>query len=82
LIDVRKVRDPSIVPGLKKAVEAVGVPPRFSPHSHGRALSRRHAVRLLQGGVSDNPLESINVEDYAMGLAAFTRFVRDFRVGS
>ena len=33
-----------------------------------------------KGGVSHNPLESITVEDCAAGLAAFTRFARDFRL--
>ena len=30
-------------------------------------------------GISHNPLESITVEDCAIGLKALTRFVRDFR---
>jgi allantoate deiminase len=33
-----------------------------------------------KGGISHNPLESITVEDCALGLAALTRFVRDFRI--
>ena len=33
-----------------------------------------------KGGVSHNPLESITLEDCAYGLAALSRFVRDFRV--
>ena len=33
-----------------------------------------------KGGVSHNPLESITAEDCELGLAALTRFVRDFRV--
>ncbi len=34
-----------------------------------------------KGGISHNPLESITVEDCAFGLAALTRFVRDFQAG-
>jgi allantoate deiminase len=30
-------------------------------------------------GLSHNPLESITVEDCAIGLKALTQFVRDFR---
>ena len=33
-----------------------------------------------KGGVSHSPLELITLEDCAIGLAALTRFVRDFRI--
>jgi allantoate deiminase len=33
-----------------------------------------------KGGVSHSPLESITLEDCALGLAALSRFVRDFRI--
>ncbi len=33
-----------------------------------------------KGGISHNPLESITLEDCAFGLAALTRFVREFRI--
>jgi allantoate deiminase len=33
-----------------------------------------------KGGVSHSPLESITLEDCAIGLQALTRFVRDFRI--
>jgi allantoate deiminase len=33
-----------------------------------------------KGGVSDNRLESITLEDCVIGLAALTRFVRVFSV--
>jgi allantoate deiminase len=80
------VCDPNIVAGLKTAVEAVGVPPRLLPSGAGHdtmAMGKLCPAGMLfvrcKGGVSHNPLESITVEDCAIGLKALTRFVRDFR---
>ena len=77
--------DPGIIAGLKKAVEAVGVPPRLLPSGAGHdtmVMGKLCPAGMLfvrcKGGVSHNPLESITVEDCALGLAALTRFVRDF----
>jgi allantoate deiminase len=79
--------DPGIIAGLKKAVEAVGVPPRLLPSGAGHdtmAIGKLCPAGMLfvrcKGGVSHNPLESITVEDCALGLAALVRFVRDFKV--
>jgi hydantoinase/carbamoylase family amidase len=81
------VCDQRIVDGLKKAVEAVGVPPRLLPSGAGHdtmAMGKLCPAGMLfvrcKGGVSHNPLESITLEDCALGLAALTRYVRDFRV--
>jgi allantoate deiminase len=78
--------DPSIIAGLIKAVEAVGAPPRLLPSGAGHdtmAMGELCPAGMLfvrcKGGVSHNPLESITLEDCALGLAALTRFVRDFR---
>jgi allantoate deiminase len=80
------VCDPRIVAGVAHAVEAVGVPPRRLPSGAGHdtmAMGRLCPAGMLfvrcKGGISHNPLESITVEDCAFGLAALTRFVRDFR---
>jgi allantoate deiminase len=77
--------DPRIVGALMQAVERVGVPPRVLPSGAGHdtmAMGRLCPAGMLfvrcKGGVSHNPLESITVEDCAFGLAALTRFVRDF----
>ncbi|HEY1454313.1 MAG TPA: allantoate amidohydrolase [Roseiarcus sp.] len=77
--------DTSIMAGLKQAVEAVGVTPRLLPSGAGHdtmAMGKLCPAGMLfvrcKGGVSHNPLESITVEDCALGLAALTRFVRDF----
>jgi allantoate deiminase len=82
------VCDPNIVAGLAKAVEALGVPPRLLPSGAGHdtmAMGRLCPAGMLfvrcKGGVSHNPLESITVEDCAIGLKALTQFVRDFRAG-
>ena len=82
------VCDPSIVAGLERAVEAVGVPPRRLPSGAGHdtmAMGALCPAGMLfvrcKGGVSHNPLESISVEDCAIGLKALTQFVRDFRAG-
>ncbi|MGH6797065.1 MAG: hydantoinase/carbamoylase family amidase, partial [Roseiarcus sp.] len=82
------VCDSSIVAGLRKAVEAVGVPPRLLPSGAGHdtmVMGKLCPAGMLfvrcKGGVSHNPLESITVEDCAIGLKALTRFARDFRVG-
>ena len=78
--------DPSIIAGLMKAVEAVGVRPRLLPSGAGHdtmAMGSLCPSGMLfvrcKGGVSHNPLELITLEDCALGLAALTRFVRDFR---
>jgi allantoate deiminase len=80
------VCDSNLVAGLAKAVEAVGVPPRLLPSGAGHdtmAMGRLCPAGMLfircKGGVSHNPLESITVEDCAIGLKALTQFVRDFR---
>jgi allantoate deiminase len=82
------VCDPRIVVGLKKAVEAVGVPARLLPSGAGHdtmAMGKLCPAGMLfvrcKGGVSHNPLESITVEDCAIGLKALTQFARDFHVG-
>jgi allantoate deiminase len=82
------VCDLSIVAGLKKAVEAVGVPPRLLPSGAGHdtmAMGKLCPAGMLfvrcKGGVSHNPLESITVEDCAVGIKALTRFARDFHAG-
>jgi len=78
--------DPGVIAGLKKAVEAVGVPPRLLPSGAGHdtmAMGKLCPAGMLfvrcKGGVSHNPLESITLDDCALGLAALTRFVRDFQ---
>ena len=78
--------DPGIMAGLRKAVEAVGAPPRLLPSGAGHdtmAMGKLCPAGMLfvrcKGGVSHNPLESIRLEDCALGLAALTRFVRDFQ---
>ncbi len=80
------VCDPKIVAGVAHAVEAVGVTPRLLPSGAGHdtmAMGRLCPAGMLfvrcKGGVSHNPLESITVEDCAYGLAALSRFARDFR---
>ena len=81
------VCDSRIVADLTKAVESLGVPPRLLPSGAGHdtmimgglAPAGMLFVRC-KGGVSHNPLESITLEDCAYGLAALTRFVRDFRI--
>jgi allantoate deiminase len=78
--------DPGVIAGLNKAVEAVGVPPRLLPSGAGHdtmAMGKLCPAGMLfvrcKGGVSHNPLESITVDDCALGLAALTRFARDFQ---
>jgi len=78
--------DPSVIADLKKAVEAVGIPPRLLPSGAGHdtmAMGKLCPAGMLfvrcKGGVSHNPLESITVEDCALGLAALIRYVRYFR---
>ena len=78
--------DPNIVAGLAKAVEAVGVTPRLLPSGAGHdtmAMGALCPAGMLfvrcKDGVSHNPLESITVEDCAIGLKALIHFVRDFR---
>jgi allantoate deiminase len=82
------VCDPGVVAGFKKAVEAVGVPPRLLPSGAGHdtmVMGKLCPAGMLfvrcKGGVSHNPLESITTEDCAVGLAALLQFARDFRVG-
>ena len=81
------VCDPGIVAGLTRAVEAIGVAPRLLPSGAGHdtmVIGGLFPAGMLfvrcKGGISHNPLESITLEDCAFGLAALTRFVRDFRV--
>ena len=81
------VCDSRIVAGLKRAVEGLGIPPRLLPSGAGHdtmAIGGLCPAGMLfvrcNGGVSHNPLESITLEDCAYGLAALTRFVRDFRL--
>ena len=81
------VCDPRIVAGLTRAVEEIGVAPRMLPSGAGHdtmAIGRLCPAGMLfvrcKGGISHNPLESITPEDCAFGLAALTRFVRDFRI--
>jgi allantoate deiminase len=81
------VCDSNIVDGLKKAVEAVGVPPRLLSSGAGHdtmVIGKLCPAGMLfvrcKGGVSHNPLESITVEDCAIGLKALTQFTRDLRV--
>jgi len=76
----------NIIAGLEKAVEAVGVRPRLLPSGAGHdtmAIGKLCPAGMLfvrcKGGVSHNPLESITLEDCALGLKALTRFVRDFQ---
>jgi allantoate deiminase len=78
--------DAGIMAGLKKAVEAVGASPRLLPSGAGHdtmAMGKLCPAGMLfvrcKGGVSHNPLESITLEDCALGLKALTRFARDFR---
>jgi allantoate deiminase len=80
------VCDPNIVAGLKHAVEAIGVAPRLLPSGAGHdtmAMGKLCPAGMLfvrcKDGLSHNPLESITVEDCAIGLKALTQFVRDFR---
>ncbi len=80
------VCDPRIVAGLTRAVVEVGVRPRILPSGAGHdtmVMGGHCPAGMLfvrcKGGVSHNPLESITLEDCALGLAALTRFVRDFR---
>jgi len=81
------VCDPRIIDGLSQAVEAVGVAPRILPSGAGHdtmVVGELCPAGMLfvrcKGGVSHSPLESITLEDCAIGLAALTRFVRDFRI--
>ncbi len=81
------VCDPRVVAGLTRAVEEVGVKPRLLPSGAGHdtmVMGRLCPAGMLfvrcKGGVSHNPLESITPEDCAYGLAALTRYVRDFRI--
>jgi allantoate deiminase len=80
--------DPGVIEGLKRAVEAVGAAPRTLPSGAGHdtmVMGSLCPAGMLflrcKGGVSHSPLESITIEDCALGLAALTRFARDFRFG-
>ncbi len=81
------VCDPRIVAGLTAAVQALGVKPRLLPSGAGHdtmVMGSLCPAGMLfvrcKGGISHNPLESITTDDCALGLAALTRFVRDFRI--
>ena len=81
------VCDQNIIAGLTRAVEALGVAPRLLPSGAGHdtmAIGALCPAGMLfvrcKGGISHNPLELITLEDCAFGLAALTRFVRDFRL--
>ena len=80
------VCDSRVVAGFKRAAEAVGVAPQLLPSGAGHdamAMGGAYPAGMLfvrcKGGVSHNPLESITVEDCAMGLKALTQFAREFR---
>jgi allantoate deiminase len=79
--------DLAVIEGLKRAVEAVGATPRTLPSGAGHdtmVMGSLCPAGMLfvrcKGGVSHSPLESITTEDCALGLAALTRFARDFRI--
>jgi allantoate deiminase len=79
--------DRAVIEGLKRAVAAVGATPRTLPSGAGHdtmVMGSLCPAGMLfvrcKGGVSHSPLESITTEDCALGLAALTRFTRDFRV--
>jgi allantoate deiminase len=81
------VCDPRIVAGITRAVEQLGVPPRLLSSGAGHdtmVMGGLCPAGMLfvrcKGGISHNPLESITVEDCAFGLAALTRFARDFQI--
>ena len=81
------VCDQRIIDGLAQAVEAVGVAPRILPSGAGHdtmVMGGLCPAGMLfircKGGVSHSPLESITLEDCAIGLRALTCFVRDFRI--
>jgi len=68
-------------------VEGLGIPQRLLPSGAGHdamAMGQLCPAGMLfvrcKGGISHNPLESITREDCAFGLAALTRFVREFRL--
>jgi allantoate deiminase len=79
--------DPGVMAGLTRAVESLGVPPRFLPSGAGHDTMVMGGLCpggmlfvRCKGGISHNPLESITLEDCTFGLAALSRFVRDFRL--
>jgi len=81
------VCDPRIVAGITRAVEQLGVPARLLSSGAGHdtmVMGGLCPAGMLfvrcKGGISHNPLESITVEDCAFGLAALTRFARDFQI--
>lgn len=81
------VCDPRVVAGLTRAVDQLGVQPRLLPSGAGHDTMVMGALCpagmlfvRCKGGISHNPLESITVGDCAYGLAALTRFVRDFKI--
>jgi allantoate deiminase len=81
------VCDPRIVAGITRAVEQLGVAPRLLSSGAGHdtmVMGGLCPAGMLfvrcKGGISHNPLESITVEDCAFGLAALTRFARDFQI--
>jgi allantoate deiminase len=81
------VCDPRIVAGITRAVEQFGVPARLLSSGAGHdtmVMGGLCPAGMLfvrcKGGISHNPLESITVEDCAFGLAALTRFARDFQI--
>jgi hydantoinase/carbamoylase family amidase len=81
------VCDPRVVAALTRAVDQLGVQPRLLPSGAGHDTMVMGALCpagmlfvRCKGGISHNPLESITVEDCAYGLAALTRFVRDFKI--
>ena len=81
------VCDPRVVAGLTRAVDQLGVQPRLLPSGAGHDTMVMGALCpagmlfvRCKGGISHNPLELITVGDCAYGLAALTRFVRDFKI--
>ncbi len=81
------VCDPRVVAGLMRAVDQLGIQPRLLPSGAGHDTMVMGALCpagmlfvRCKGGISHNPLELITVEDCAYGLAALTRFVREFQI--
>ena len=81
------VCDPRIVAGLTRAVEHSALSPgscrrerATTRWSWGALCPAGMLFVRCKGGVSHNPLELITLEDCAFGLAALTRFVREFRI--
>jgi len=77
---------PWLMQQIDAAIAAQGVAPQRLPSGAGHdtmAMGKLCPAGMLfvrcKDGLSHNPLESITVEDCAIGLKALTQFVRDFR---